>query len=109
LVQRIREKHDKRSPEGQALTALEEIRVSGTPEWSAERVNVFLTFAPPSREEADEVMTEADWDDVVAGWLARTEPFGRIAALEGAMIPLDELTAREYLDSDALDLDYLSS
>jgi hypothetical protein len=108
LIPRISDKHAKQSREGRALAALETIRATGSPDWSAERVDVFLVFAPPTRDEADEVMTETEWDDVVAGWLARTEPFGLIASIQGAMIPLDELTAREYLDSDALDLDYLS-
>ena len=53
-------------------------------------------------------MSEEDWDSVVDAWLRRTEPFGTIKSVDGAMIPLDELTAREYVDSDVLDLDYLT-
>ncbi len=53
-------------------------------------------------------MTQEEWDEVVDGWLRRAEPFGIVRSIEGAMIPLDELTAREYVDSDPLDLDYLS-
>lgn len=108
LVGHIRHKHARASQEGRALESLEEIRITGAPSWSTDAVTVFLTFAPSTRGEADEVMTQEEWDQVVDGWLRRTEPFGVIRSIEGAMIPLDELTAREYIDSDPLDLDYLS-
>lgn len=108
LVARIRNKHAKDSAEGRALAALEEIRITATPDWSGDRVGCFLIFAPPTRDEADETMDAAAWERLITGWIAKTEPFGIIDVIEGAMIPLDELTAREYLDSDPLDLDYLS-
>lgn len=109
LVQRVRDKHDRKSPEGRALSVLEEIRVSGTPSWSANQIDVFLTFAPPTRAEAEEVMDEPRWDELIEEWLSRAEPFGVVASVDGAMIPFDELTAREYIDSDPLDLDHLST
>lgn len=108
LVARLRDKHDRNSPEGAALRELEQIRVTGVPSWGAQEIDVFLTFAPATREEAGEIMSDAEWDETVDRWLRRAEPFGVIRSVDGAMIPLDELTAREYLDSDALDLDYLS-
>jgi hypothetical protein len=108
LVARVRSKHAKDSPEGRALVALEDIRVTASPGWDAAEMEVFVTFAPATREAAEAVMSEEDWDQVVDGWLRRAEPFGVVTAVDGAMIPLDELTAREYIDSDALDLDYLS-
>ncbi|MCY4555697.1 MAG: hypothetical protein OXF79_04820 [Chloroflexi bacterium] len=108
LVARARDKHGRESHEGRALRGLEEIRVTGSPSWSALGIDVFVTFAPATREDAEEVMSEEEWDEVVDGWIRRTEPFGAIKSVDGAMIPLDELTAREYIDSDVLDLDYLS-
>jgi hypothetical protein len=109
LVARVRDKHDRASAEGRALNILEEIRAVGIPDWGADALEVFLIFAPPTREEADEALSADEWEDLVASWLRRTEPFGVVRSIDGAVIPLDELTAREYLDSDALDLDYLSS
>ncbi len=109
LVARVRDKHARDSQEGRALEALEEIRVTGTPSWSATEVDVFLTFAPPTRAEAESVMDAEQWDEVVDGWLNRAGPVGVVRSIDGAMIPLDEFTAREYVDSDPLDLDYLSS
>lgn len=108
LVERVRDKHDKASLEGRALASLEEIRVTGTPSWSANQVDVFLTFAPATRSDAALVMSDDEWDSVVDEWLRRAEPRGVIRLVDGAMIPLDELTAREYVDSDPLDLDYLT-
>lgn len=108
MVRRIRERHGRDSPEGRALRALEEIRVTGAPSWSANAIDVFLVFAPPSASDATEVMADEEWDQIVDEWIARAEPHGVIRSVDGAMIPLDELTAREYIDSDLLDLDHLS-
>lgn len=108
LVARVRQKHAKDSPEGRALAALEDIRISGSPSWDAESIDVFITFAPATRAEANEVMSDDEWDQLVDGWLRQAEPFGVIRSVDGAMIPLEELSALEYMESDALDLDYLS-
>lgn len=108
LVERVRAKHDRDSDEGRALAALEAIRVTGTPSWSADEVDVFLTFAPATRAEALAVLSEEDWDQIVDGWLRRASSGGVIRSVDGAMVPLDEFSAREYVDSDPLDLDYLS-
>ncbi len=108
LVARVRQKHAKDSPEGRALEALEEIRITGSPSWNAEAVDVFITFAPATRADAQGVMPDDEWDELVDSWLRQAEPFGVIRTVDGAMIPLDELSALEYVDSDALDLDFLS-
>jgi hypothetical protein len=108
MVDRVRQKHEKASVEGRALAALSEIRVTGTPSWSAVAIDVFLTFAARSRADAEAICAEGEWDSLVDGWLALCEPSGPILSVDGAMVPLEELTALEYLDSDQLDLDHLS-
>jgi len=108
LVARVRQKHAKDSPEGRAVAVLEDIRVTGSPSWDAEQVDVFITFAPATRADANAVMTDQEWDELVDSWLRQAEPFESIRTIDGAMIPLEEMTALEYLESDALDLDYLS-
>jgi transcriptional regulator with XRE-family HTH domain len=105
LVERVRAKHDRDTDEGRALVALEEIRVTGTPSWSVDEVDVFLTFAPATRAEALAVLSEEDWDGVVDGWLRRADARGVVRSVDGAMVPLDELSAREYVDSDPLDIE----
>ena len=109
LVNRVKGKHARNSPEGRALESLEEIRIIGTPSWEAKEIDVFILFSPATRLEATEVITDDEWDKHINKWLERAKPHGVIRSVDGAMIPLDELTAREYLDSDPLDLDHLSS
>lgn len=108
LVSRVRQKHARNSSEGRALEMVEDIRITGSPSWDADAIDVFITFAPGTRAEANEVTSDDEWDQLVDDWLRHTEPFGVVRSIDGAMIPLDELSAREYLESDALDLDYLS-
>ncbi len=108
LVQRVRGKHGSTSDEGRALESLEEIRVTGSPSWTAEAIDVFIIFCPATRTEADDALRPEQWDGLVDAWVRRTEAFGTVRSIDGAMIPLDELSGREYVDSDPLDLDYLS-
>lgn len=109
LVGRLRSKHPRDSEEGSALRCLSQIRVTGSPSWSSDEIDVFLTFSPDTRGEALSVMSDEAWDQLVDTWIDRCEPTGVIAQVDGAMIPLEELTALEYLESDRLDLDHLSN
>lgn len=108
LVDRIKRKHDRDSFEGRALAALSEIRVTGNPSWSASSIDVFLTFAPRTRADAHSVGNDAEWDECVDSWISRCRPRGVVNAVDGAMLPLSDLTALEYVDSDGLDLNHLS-
>ena len=109
LTARIKSKHDKNSAEGMALATLEEIRVTASPSWDAERIDVFLSFCPATAADALNVMSEDDWDSLIDDWIERASTTGVIAQVDGAMVPLEELTALEYVDSDRLDLDHLSA
>jgi len=106
FLNRLRKKHDKQSPEGRALRRLREIRVMAQPEWSADRIELQFLFL---REEADETFEGKSWDGFLEAWLSLIEAGGRFGSSEGVVTTLSDLTAREYLDSDPLDLDYLSS
>ena len=109
LVQRIKEKHDKRSHEGRALASLEEIRVFGEPSWAASQIDVTVAFCPLSRSDALEQASQEEWEDFVHGWMDRTGPHGVITSVDGDLMPLDEMAASDYLAGDPLDLDYLTS
>ena len=104
MIKHVRRSHGKDSLQGRAYQLLEEIRVTATPRWDAAQVDVFVIFAPPTRIEAELLMAGAEWDSTVDGWLERAVPTGVIRNVEGAMIPLDELSVREYLDTDRLEL-----
>lgn len=108
MVNRIKGKHARNSDEGRALEVLEEIRLTGSPSWDAKEIDVFILFSPATRTEASEVMPDEEWNTCIDSWMDRAEPIGVIRSVKGAMIPLDELTARQYIDSVPLDLDYLS-
>lgn len=108
MVTRIKSKHARDSDEGRVLEAIEEIRLTGSPSWDANEIDVFILFSPATRSEASEVVPDEKWDDFIDSWIDKAEPIGVIRSVDGAMIPLDELTARQYIDSVPLDLDYLS-
>ena len=109
LVERIKEKHVKDSNEGKALRTLKEIRITGVPSWHADEIDTFISFSPATREEALQLMEEQAWDELIDEWIGRTKQFGSIRRVDGMMIPLDEMAARDYLNSDPLDLEHLSS
>jgi hypothetical protein len=103
LRTRIREKHDRASPEGAALRDhLREIRVTAA--WDDEQVIPFLTFVRHDNADAERV----EWHRFLDQWLKLCQPHGRIVDVDGTMATLREMTAQEYVDSDPLDLDFLS-
>jgi hypothetical protein len=104
LQRRIREKYEKENDEGKALRSLSEIRVLASPAWDSKEVTVFFLFVRDDSPAAASVK----WDQHVAQWLALCEPHGSIKLVEGRATSLDGMRAREYRDSDRLDLEYLS-
>jgi hypothetical protein len=103
LQDRIKEKHDKRSSEGDALRALEEIRVRAAMSWDAQEVDLMFWFiAKP------ENVVELRKSGVVKTWEKRILARRRFKRVHSQIVTYNELTARDYLESDRLDLDYLS-
>ena len=49
------------------------------------------------------------WDSQLAAWLKLVPVGARFAPVDGVVVTLDDLTARDYVESDPLDLDHLSS
>jgi hypothetical protein len=105
LQRRIVRKHDKGSDEGRALRALSEIRVRAAPSWQAERVDVLFHFI---RTEDAHDFEGQRWDIYLGQWLAFVQPCGRFCTVEGEVVTLADLTAKDYVESDPLDLDHLS-
>jgi len=106
LQTRLQEKHDRQSEEGAALRALREIRVRAAPSWDSESVNVVFWFI---RDEDDLDCQGQSWDKLLESWLKLVPTTGRFDSVDGAVVTLDDLTARDYVESDPLDLDHLSS
>lgn len=105
LAKRMSSKHDKNSEEGEALRSLREIRVRAAPSWDAEAVHIMFWFI----RDDDGATPEASWPGHLKSWLDKVPAAGRFTEVEGAVLTLDDLTARDYVDSDPLDLDHLST
>jgi hypothetical protein len=106
LQARLLEKHDRQSEEGRALRALREIRVRAAPSWDAPTVEVTFWFI---HEEEAMDFEGRRWDTLLDDWLQLMPAAGRFRHVHGAVLALEDLTAKEYVESDPLDLDHLST
>ena len=61
------------------------------------------------RAEEDVLFKEKAWHELLAEWLKLLPPSARFSAVDGTVVSLDDMTAKDYLQSDRLDLDRLSS
>jgi hypothetical protein len=106
LRARIQYKHDKQSDDGRGLRDLREIRVQATPTWNAQSVDLFFWFI---RQDAGPTETQMPGPDFLKKWLSLVVPNGRFTSVAGQVVDLKDMTAQDYVDSDRLDLDYLSA
>lgn len=106
LQRRLQEKHDKESPEGRALRALREIRVQATPSWDGAEVTLLFWFV---RQDADSDFEGTGWSGLLDAWLRLVPATGRFSTVHGQVASLEEMNALDYVGSDPLDLDHLSS
>jgi len=104
LQDRLQGKHDRLSSEGEALRGLREIRVRAAPSWNAAMVELTFWFIC----EDDSASQRKNGETFVSAWLKHVPAMGRFKSVEGVLVTLDELTARDYVESDHLDLDHLS-
>ncbi len=105
LRRRLSSKHDKDSHEGRALRALREIRIRAEPSWDAEAVALTFWFI---RNEGALSFEGERWDQHLDAWLRLLPEWGRFRPIQGLVLALDDLTAKDYIESDLLDLDHLS-
>ncbi len=106
LQARLGEKHDKNTDEGRGLRALREIRVCASPSWDAPSTEIFFWFI---RDDAHATFEGKSWADLLKDWLKLVPATGRFTSLDGQVATLQEMTAEDYVDSDPLDLDHLST
>lgn len=104
LQQRIQGKHDKDSDDGRALRALREIRVSASPQREPGNVELFFYFV----RNYDEPRLAVKWADMLDGWLKLVSKGGRFVEVGGVVSTLEDMSARDYVDSDPLDFDHLT-
>lgn len=106
LRDRMLEKHDKQSDEGRALRALREIRVRAAPSWDADAVELTFWFI---RNDDEPAFEPEDWEHCQTALPEPQSTFGRFVRVDGVVLTLDDLTGRDYVESDPLDLDHLST
>jgi hypothetical protein len=106
LQSRLIEKHDKQTDEGKGLRALREIRVQASPGWDAESIALMFWFI---RDETLDQWEGKNWSALLAAWLKLVPVSDRFASVNGQVITLHDLSGADYVGSDPLDLDHLSS
>lgn len=106
LEDRLAEKHDKESDEGRALRALRELRVQASPSWDDAEVSLMFWFV---RHDHNPDFEGRSWADLLDSWLRLVPASGRFIQVEGQVSTLEEMKAADYVYSDQLDLDYLST
>ena len=104
LQAHIVDKHNKDTCEGAHLRTLREIRVRGAPSWSHDEVQLTWWFI---KEHEPTGVTPA-WADFADKWIGLFDQTGRFRIDEHTVCRLEDISAREYLESDVLDLDRLS-
>ncbi len=102
---RLKEKHQKQSDEGAALRALREIRVRAAPSWQSSDIELMFWFI---RHEGEDTFHGTEWYKFLDSWLQLVPTSGRFTSIEGQVTTLENLSAKDYVESDLLDLDHLS-
>lgn len=102
LQQRLRRRHDRQHPEGAHLRALREIRVRAAPSWDDDQVNLGFWFIK------DDDPPGPAWADLVDEWMALLDAARRFRVEFAVACRLEDIAAKDYIESDRLDLDSLS-
>jgi hypothetical protein len=105
LQKRLKDKHDKNSDEGSALRALREIRVRANPNWNDSQVELMFWFI---RDQEQLDWRGSQWNELLEKWLELIPKTDLFHKVEGSVVALEDITAKDYIESDPLDLDYLS-
>ncbi|MDD9998306.1 MAG: hypothetical protein OXQ89_11235 [Rhodospirillaceae bacterium] len=101
---RMMEKHNRKTVEGSHLRALREIRVRAEPSWDADAVGLAIWFI----KDRDPQGQNPEWPDLVDSWSGLFDESGRFRVKTADACRLEDITARDYVESDVLDLDSLS-
>jgi hypothetical protein len=104
LQRHLVDKHDKQTDEGAHLRALREIRVRAAPSWDDDQVQLSWWFV----KDADPEEVDVDWPRFLGPWLGLFDQTGRFRLDPPVACRLEDMTARDYVESDRLDLDHLS-
>ena len=104
LQKRLIEKYGKETDEGAHVRAVREVRVQAAPSWDEKEVALSWWFV----RDADPEAYPADWLAHMDKWLGLFDWDQRFSLDSRVACRLEDMTARDYVASDRLDLDRLS-
>lgn len=104
LQKRLAGKHNKNTDEGAHLRALREIRVRAAPSWADAQVHLSWWFIKD--DDPDGVVV--NWPKFLEEWMSLFDQRGRFDLDTYIACRLEDMTARDYVESERLDLDSLS-
>lgn len=105
MQDRILGKHNKQSIEGAHLRALREIRVRAAPSWDDASVKLSFWFIKKAEPDG----FDPAWSDITEVWTKLFDQTGRFQIEAVLTCRLEDITARDYVESEHLDLDRLST
>jgi hypothetical protein len=100
---RFQDRAGRQSDEGRHVDALREIRVSAQPDWDANPIHLTFWFI----KEHDP--NNQNWPHFLAQWEELVDQTGPYRIEPFNLVDIDDLTARDYLESHRLDYDHLST
>lgn len=106
LAARLSKQHEKHSEEGAYLRALWQIRVRAAPSWDSQPVELEWWFIKHSDPEGVE---SVDWAAIINAWMALFDVGQRFVVGVAIACRLEDMTARDYVESDVLELEHLST
>lgn len=104
--ERLRRAEGKKTPDGNLLAALDEIRVQASPHWGAPKVVVFFWFLAEQEKVADFNTARG----IIQNWMSTISWLGGFALADPAFDVLEprDMTVEQYQASHALDYDDIS-
>jgi hypothetical protein len=94
----------KQSDEGKHVDAIREIRVSDNPSWDADEVQLVFWFIKEHNPQPQ------NWHKLLSEWEGLIDKSGRFKTDEPFyIVDIDDITAKDYLESQRLDYDQLSA
>lgn len=106
FLKRVKEKHGKTTAEAIALRGVSEIRVAASPFWDNDMVELMFWFVKNSD---DNSVPSDEWPHHLNAWLTLMPAQGRYKRVLAQVIALADMSAEEYITSDRLDLDHVST
>jgi hypothetical protein len=80
--------------------------VHAAPSWDASEIQLTFLFI---RGEEDVDFEGQRWNSLLDVWMDLIDASGRFITVTGTVVALEDITGKDYVQSDPLDLDYLST